>query len=121
MPSDSPSDHVVAVNYVHSYGWNRGSKICRNFMAFGIQMQPAKRRWRIEGGRPMIEDGGSKMEDRISILDFPFSIPHLRSFMLYLPPPILFPISAIAVILKPAHTIIFVTDAVRIFTACSNY
>jgi hypothetical protein len=90
-------------------------------MAFGIQMQPAKRRWRIENGRSKIEGGGSKMEDRLSILDFPFSILHLRSSTLDLPLPILFPIRAIAVILKPAHAMIFVTDAVRIFTAWSNY
>ena len=36
MPSDSPSDYVVAVNYIHSYVRNRLSKGAKNFMAFEI-------------------------------------------------------------------------------------
>jgi hypothetical protein len=36
MPSDSPSDYVVAVNYIHSYARNRDSKGAKNFMAFEI-------------------------------------------------------------------------------------
>jgi len=34
MPSDSPSDYVVPVNYIHSYMRNLGSKSAENFMAF---------------------------------------------------------------------------------------
>jgi hypothetical protein len=34
MPSDSPSDYVVAVNYIHSCIWSRGGKSAENFMAF---------------------------------------------------------------------------------------
>lgn len=36
MPSDSSSDYVVAVNYVHSHARNQGSKNVENFMAFEI-------------------------------------------------------------------------------------
>jgi hypothetical protein len=36
MPSDSTSDHVVTVNYIHSHTRNRGSKGAGNFMAFEI-------------------------------------------------------------------------------------
>ena len=36
MPSDSPSDYVVAVNYIHSYVRNRLIKGAENFMAFEI-------------------------------------------------------------------------------------
>jgi hypothetical protein len=36
MPSDSPSDYVVAVNYIHAYMRNRDSKSAENFMAFEI-------------------------------------------------------------------------------------
>jgi hypothetical protein len=36
MPSDSPSYHIVAVNYIHPYMRNRDSESAENFMAFGI-------------------------------------------------------------------------------------
>jgi hypothetical protein len=36
MPSDSPSDYVVAVNYIHSHVRNRRLKGAENFMAFEI-------------------------------------------------------------------------------------
>jgi hypothetical protein len=68
MPPDSPSDHIVSVNYVHTYAWNTGQLNLPEL--YGVLDLNAT-------GKTTMEDRRWRMEERISILD-PRSLSVLR-------------------------------------------